>query len=253
MKKIFSLVLLLSMVMLSPGDLFAQETKIMIRALANDAKFIGTSMGGARIIVKDVETGSILDEGLTTGSTGDTEAILLSPAKRYKEITTAQTAGYLASLNVKKPTFVSIEAQGPMNKKQAKVLASTQLWVIPGKDITGDGIILKIPGFVIDILSPQTHETISAETEVEIKANIVMMCGCPVTQGGTWDASGYEIKALISSQGEEQKEINLNPTDKESTFSHTLKLEKGEYEITVYAYDPKTGNTGLDKVNILVN
>ena len=172
--------------------------------------------------------------------------------QRYKEITSEKTAGYEASLKLDKPTFVSIEAHGPMSKKQAKVMSSTQLWVIPGKDITGDGIVLDIPGFVVDVLSPQTHETISAGTEIEIKANIVMMCGCPVTKAGTWDASGYEIKALISSEGKEQKEISLNPTDKASTFSETLQLEEGDYEIEAYAYDPKTGNTGLDKVNIIV-
>lgn len=252
MQRTINLVLVIGLLFFSAGNLLAQETKIMVRALANDAKFVGTSMGGAKIIIKDVETGRILDEGLTKGITGDTEVILLSPRERYKEITTEKTAGYEASLELDKPTFVSIEAHGPMSKKQAKVVSSTQLWIIPGKDITGDGIILELPGFVVDVLSPQTHETISAETEIEIKANIVMMCGCPVSEGGTWDASGYEIKALISSEGKEQKEINLNPRGKASTFSESVKLEEGDYEIEVYAYDPKTGNTGLDKVNIIV-
>ncbi|HEY9185982.1 MAG TPA: hypothetical protein VIM94_11710 [Salegentibacter sp.] len=252
MKRRFNLVLAFGLLLFFTGNLFAQETKIMVRALANDAKFIGSSMGGAKIIIREVETGRILDEGLTTGKTGDTGAILLSPRQRYKEITTEKTAGYQASLELEKPTFVSIEAHGPMSKKQAKAVSSTQLWVIPGKDITGDGVILKIPGFVVDILSPQTHETIKPETKIEIKANVVMMCGCPVTNAGTWDASGYEIKAIISSEGKEQKEIDLKPTEKASTFSETIPLGEGDYEIEVYAYDPKTGNTGLDKLNIIV-
>ena len=252
MKRKPQLILAIFLLLFTAGNLFAQETKIMVRALANDAKFIGTSMGGARIIIRDVETGRILDEGLTRGITGNTEKILLSPKERYKEITSENTAGYQASLELDKPTFVSIEAHGPMSKKQAKVMSSTQLWVIPGKDITGDGIVLDIPGFVVDVLSPQTHETESAGTKIEIKANIVMMCGCPVTKDGTWDASGYEIKALISSEGKAQKEIGLMPTEKASTFSESVQLEKGDYEIEVYAFDPKTGNTGLDKVNIIV-
>ena len=253
MKSIFRLIIVIGLMFFSAGTLFAQETKIMVRALATDAKFIGTSMGGAKIIVRDVETGKILDEGITKGITGDTEMILLSPRERYKKITSEKTAGYEAILDLDRPTFVSIEAHGPMSKKQAKVMSSTQLWVIPGKDITGDGIILEIPGFVVDILSPQTHETIMPGTEVEIIANIVMMCGCPVTEAGTWDASGYEIKALISSEGKEQQEIDLKALGKPSTFSETVQLEGGDYEIQVYAYDPKTGNTGLDKVNIIVN
>ncbi|HSP12990.1 MAG TPA: hypothetical protein VLO29_10735 [Salegentibacter sp.] len=256
MKRSYFLIFAFTLLLSATGNLFSQETKIMVRALATDAKFIGTSMGGAKIIIRDVETGKILDEGLTKGITGDTEVILLSPLDRYKEIVTEETAGYEASLDLDKPTFVSVEAHGPMGKKQAQVISSTQLWMIPGRDITGNGIILEIPGFVVDVLSPQTHETINAETEIEIRANIVMMCGCPVTEGGTWDASDYEIKALISSissEGKEQKEINLNPTGKASTFSETVQLEKGEYEIAVFAFDPKTGNAGLDKVHIIVN
>lgn len=253
MKRSYFLIFVFALFLSSTGHLFSQETKIMVRALATDAKFIGSSMGGAKIIIRDVETGKILDEGLTKGITGDTEVILLSPQDRYGDIITEKTAGYEAILDLDKPTFVSIEAHGPMGKKQAKVISSTQLWVIPGRNISGNGIILEIPGFVVDVLSPQTHETINAETEIEISANIVMMCGCPVTEDGTWDASGYEIKALISSENKEQKEITLKATGKASTFFETVQLEKGEYEIAVFAFDPKTGNTGLDKVHIIVN
>lgn len=236
----------------SAGNAFSQETTIMVRALATDAKFIGTSIGGAQIIIRDVETGEILEKGLTSGTTGDTNLILLSPTERYKNITDEETAGFEATLNIDKPTFVSVEAHAPVNKKQAKVVSSTQLWIIPGKNITGNGIVLDVPGFVIDILSPQTHETISGENEIEIKANIVMMCGCPVSPDGTWDSNNYDIKAMISSEGKQQ-EIYLESTGKPSTFSGKTKLEKGNYEVAVYAFDEKTGNTGLDKVNIIVN
>lgn len=252
MKRSNILLIALLLFFISAGNLFSQETKIMVRALAADAKFIGTSMGGAKIIIRDVESGKILEEGLTKGITGDTEVILLSASERFKEIITEKTAGYEAILDIDKPTFVSIEAHGPMGKRQAKAISSKELWVIPGRDITGNGIILEIPGFVIDILSPQTHETISMDTEIEIKANIVMMCGCPVTEGGTWDAAGYEIKALISSEGEVVKEIALQANQKASTFSEGIQLDKGEYEIVVFAFDPKTGNTGLDKTHIIV-
>jgi hypothetical protein len=39
-----------------------------------------------------------------------------------------------------------------------------------------------------------------------------------------------------------------------STFSGKVKLKKtGNYEIIVYAFDPLTGNTGVDKANVEVN
>lgn len=225
----------------------------MIRAQAKDAKFIGTSIGGAKIIVKDAVTGEILAEGTTTGSTGNTELIMKQPHERYQQLTDENTAGFMAELELEEPTFVSIEAQAPINQKQAKVVSSTQLWVIPGKDITGDGVVLEIPGFVVGILAPQAHERINSENEIEIKANIVLMCGCPITEGGTWDANQYEVKAVVSREGEQVDEIILNVQDKPSTFSGNVELEPGYYEILVYAFDPVTGNTGVDKTNIVVN
>jgi hypothetical protein len=39
-----------------------------------------------------------------------------------------------------------------------------------------------------------------------------------------------------------------------STFQGEATVsKKGDYEIIVYSYDPQTGNTGVDKVNVKVN
>jgi hypothetical protein len=105
----------------------------------------------------------------------------------------------------------------------------------------------------VDILSPQTHERIPETKEVEIMANIILMCGCPVTEGGIWDANQYEVKALISSEGEQVDEVEMKVGEKLSTFSAKTNLDAGLYEITVYAFDPATGNTGVDKTNLIIN
>ncbi|WP_424495295.1 hypothetical protein [Salinimicrobium sp. GXAS 041] len=224
----------------------------MIRTKSKDAKFIGSSIGGAKVIVRDAVTGEILDQGTTTGSTGNTNKIMKEPLTRNKQLTDDNTAGFLAELEIEEPAFVTVEVIAPINKKQASVTSSTQLWVIPGKDITGDGIVLEVPGFVVDILSPQTHERIASENEVSISANIVMMCGCPITEGGIWDSNQYEVKALVSKDGENLQEVELEIQEKPSTFSAKVNLSKGNYEITVYAFDSVTGNTGVDKTNIII-
>ncbi len=231
----------------------SQETKLMIRAKAKDAKFIGSSIGGARVLVRETITGNILAEGVTKGSTGDTEKIMKKDLKRAETLSDSATAGFLAKLNIKEPKFVTVEVYAPQNKKQATILSSTQLWVLPGKDITGDGIVLEVPGFIIDILSPQTHERLKATELVNLSANVVMMCGCPVTSGGIWDAEQYEVKAVITDDKNIQKEVELIQGDKPSTFHAEVTLEKGLYDVLIYAYDPVTGNTGVDKTNIIVN
>ena len=233
-------------------NLFGQTTDVMIRAKSKDAKFIGTSIGGARVLVKDGMTGEILAEGITEGSTGDTDKIVKDPIIRGEQLTDEDTAGFLAQLDINKPTFVTVEVIAPVNQRQARITSSTQLWVIPGKNITGDGVVLEVPGFVVDILSPQTHERISSDKIVDITANVVMMCGCPLTSGGVWNADEYEVKAIISKEGKTVQNIDLQIQEKPSTFRGNISLPPGNYEVAVYAFDPKTGNSGLDKTNMII-
>lgn len=245
-------ILILCILLASATVVNGQETDIMIRAKAKDAKFIGSSIGGAHIIVKNALNGKILAEGVTSGSTGNTAVIMKKPHKRRAALSDRKTAGFLAKLTLDKPTFLTVEAYSPIDDRQATVLSSTQFWAIPGKNITGDGIVMEIPGFIVDILLPQRHEVISEKQEIEIKANIVMMCGCPLTKGGLWDSDDYQIKALLYQNGKKEKEIELQQTKKTSTFSTKTNLKPGLYEVMVYAYDPVTGNTGLDKTTIIV-
>ncbi len=250
-------ILLISCCCLFAAEAFSQsaakETDIIVRAKSKDAKFIGTSMGGAFVTITEVETGKVLAKGLTAGSTGDTQKLVVDPVKRYESLSTPGAARFETTLNLSEPVFVTIKAVAPYAKKQAQVESSTQLWLIPGKDITGDGIILEIPGFVVDVLNPQTHQTVN-DKQIEIRANIVMMCGCPTSDGGLWDSSEYEIKAMIKKDGEAIDSVPLAFTGQTSTFSANYTApESGVYEITVYAYHDKTGNTGLDRTTVIVS
>ncbi len=144
-------------------NLSAQTTKVTIRALAKDAKFIGTGIGGALVTVKDHYTQEILAKGYTEGASGNTDKIVKAPKARYAQITDEATAKFVASINVQEPTLVDIDVIAPFGRRNATVKSSTQIWVIPGKDILGDGIVLEIPGFIVDIVKPNTHETVSVE------------------------------------------------------------------------------------------
>lgn len=244
---------LLFFVFLISLNFHAQETQIMVRAKAKDAKFIGTSIGGAKIIIEDAVSGEILAQGMTSGTTGNTEIIMKKPHERGVPLSDYETAGFLAKLNLQEPKLLTITAHAPFQARQASVLTSTQVWAIPGKDILGDGIVLEVPGFIVDILSPYRHQTINSKTTVEIKANIVMMCGCPITKGGLWNADDYEIKALISQEEKPVKEIELEFSGETNIFKTETQLKTGLYTLTVFAYDAYTGNTGVDKINIIIN
>ena len=74
-----------------------------------------------------------------------------------------------------------------------------------------------------------------------------------MTPGGLWDSSKYEIKAMIKQNGMITGTIPLLFAGP-STFKGGLKVDRtGNYEIIVYAFDPLTGNTGVDKMTVVVD
>lgn len=227
-------------------------TRIMIRTRAKDAKFIGSSIGGAKIIIRNATTLEILDQGFTSGSTGNTDILMKTPVKRHMQISDSETAGFEANLKLDKPTLITIETIAPFNQKQSQVVATTQIWAVPGKDILGDGIILEIPGFLVDLTLPNPHSAFKANSDFEVKAAVMMMCGCPITKGGLWDAQKYNVAVWVYKDGKKVKEVPLSLADT-SVYGGTLSLDAGLYELDLIVFDSETGNTGVDKTNIIVH
>ncbi|MGE8431642.1 hypothetical protein [Chryseobacterium joostei] len=248
---ILVIVLLFSNLMIS-----ATETKVMIRAKARDAKFIGSSLGGAHIIVRNKLNQKILAEGNTTGSTGNTDLIMKTPKIRGNSIADDQTGGFMATIDIDEPTFVNIEVISPLNSKQAQAMVSTELWLIPGKNILGEGIILELPGYIIDILKPRTHQYIGLKTIKDkpflFQANIVMMCGCVIEKGGVWNSDEIEVTGILKKDGKFVKNIDLSWVSTNLFEGSHIINTAGNYELVLYAYHEKTGNTGVDKVNYVV-
>lgn len=240
------------------ATLYAQatETKVTVRVKAKDAKFVGSSLGGAYVIIRNKTNQKILAEGKTTGSTGNTSLIMIDAQKRGIPIADERTAKFLATVDIDEPTFVSIEVISPVSNRQAQANISTELWLIPGKHILGDGIILEVPGFIIDILKPRTHHYIPLNSvkdqPFKIQANIVMMCGCTINKGGLWDSDKMEVKGILKKDGVLYKEIALSLVSTNLFEGEVLLNIAGQYELTVYAYNPESGNTGVDKVNYIL-
>jgi hypothetical protein len=232
----------------------AEATRLIVRAKSKDAKFIGSSIGGAYVVIRQADTGKILAEGPIEGSTGNTPRIMEQARERYTQLSDAETAGFTTSLQLEKPLFVTVELLAPHNQPGARVQAQTQLWLIPGKHIEGDGLVLEVPGFIVNVLSPQTHETLTAGKALLVKANVVMMCGCPISPGGMWDAGGYQVEALLYQGGKLLRKAPMQVKDKNNTFEASIAagMASGLYELIITAYDPKTGNTGVDKVNFML-
>ncbi|HEY6000835.1 MAG TPA: hypothetical protein VI078_16230 [bacterium] len=154
------------------------ETRIIVRARTTDAKFIGTSMGGARVTIRRADTGAVLASGLTQGATGDTRRILTEPPPRGQPITDLTTAAFEARLDLEEPTFVTVEVSGPMGHPRSAASSTIQAWLIPGKHVLGDGFVVEIHGFVVAIARPGAGETVAladGKARVPLAASVVMM------------------------------------------------------------------------------
>lgn len=258
MKKIsllFSLVLLFFF-LTAEAAVFATPTTVTVRVLGKGSKFVGTSMGGALVTLKDASTGEVLAKGKTEGTTGNTQLIMKTPRiPGAQPISDDTSAKFTAVIDIDAPTYVEISAYGPLAHEQSANKVSVTQWILPGKDIThGDAVLLELPGFVVEILSPSGDIALGGIPQsVEIRASVRMMCGCPIQPGGLWDADEIEVEASVKKGGGEAQTIGMKYAGETSKFVANYKVtEAGTYEVTVSAFDPSDGNTGLDKTTFTV-
>ena len=244
-----------AIVFFAPRVASAEPTDITVRVLSKDAKFVGSSMGGARVIVRDADTGKILAEGVTEGGTGDTGRIMHEDGGRRATLSSEGAAKFDATIDIEEPRLVEVEVFGPLAQRQSANRVTVTQWVVPGKDITGgDGWRVELPGYVVDVLDPPAHVKLAGTTDkVDLRANVSLMCGCPITPGGLWDADELEVKALVTHNGEKLAPIDLAFGGEASQFAGSVPVTApGLYDVTVYAHNPRTGNTGLDRTTFIV-
>ena len=150
--------LTVSLNLLAPAMAQAEPTEITVRVLSKDGKFIGTSMGGMRVTLRDAHTGEILASGLTSGSTGDTKRIMHHDQGRRAKLADDSAAKFVTTIDLDEPRLIEAEAHGPLGQPQGAHRVVYSQWVVPGRGLSaGDGWVLELPGFVVDVLAPPAH------------------------------------------------------------------------------------------------
>ncbi|MCZ6560531.1 MAG: hypothetical protein O6931_06555 [Gammaproteobacteria bacterium] len=243
-------VTLLLLLSLAASASLAEPVDVQVRVLANDAKFVGTSMGGAKVVITDVESGAILASGVTKGGTGDSGLIMRKPRQRGASIVSDGAAVFSASIDISRPTRVRIEASGPLGFPNSMAQVSATHWLIPGHEIT-NGWTLVLPGFVIELIDAPRKSSHGDEIPLEVK--LVMMCGCPTQPGGLWDSDQYTIKGQLWKGDAMISEADLDYTGKTSHFRGVVPVAaSGELEMLIYVVDTETGNTAVVTSPLLV-
>jgi hypothetical protein len=227
----------------------AEPTRVTLRAQALDAKFIGDHMGGVRITLTDARTGAVLARGVTTGGTGDTARIMKAPRARGVEVTDKDTAEFQATLDLKQPTLVRADAEGPVGKPGSMIRVTSSLWVLPGHDILGDGWVMTFPGLVVEPVA-----TPNPDRSIRVTAKVSLMCGCPIEPGGVWDAANYTIDAMVLDGGKVVARAPLSYAGQPSQFAALLPaIPPGRYRLQVTAADARSPNAGLGETVLRVS
>lgn len=236
----------LAALLLSAWPANATETEILVRTIAADAKFVGTSRGGFKITLRDVQSGNVLAEGVSEGGTGDTRLIMMaegrSPVRADNE-----TAAFRATVDIETPTLVQLEVEGPTGVANGNNRVTSQRWVMPGDHLTaGDGWVVEVPGLTIDVTAR------SGATEIQVDAQVELLCGCPITPDGIWRAEDYQVSASLWIDDAKVEERVLEFYEAPGRFSGALPFGvHGPVELIVHAKNIKTGNSGLYRTEVL--
>lgn len=232
------------------GEAQPTTTTVRVRVVSHDAKIIGSGVGGARVTVRHAATGRVMAQGTQEGSTGDTDAIVVDPVERGGTVyDTPGAAHYDATLELTEPTRVVIEARGPLGTPHAVQEASMTTLLIPGRDVLGEGFILKLHGFTVEVQTP-TRGARFGDSELPVRVRVTMLCGCPIRPGGLWDANRVEVTAVLLRNGRPVARTPLSFGGEASIFQGALPaVDGGADELQVLASDPARANFGMASVS----
>lgn len=243
-------ILFLSLVAVTPV-LAGQPTRVNVHVLAHDAKLIGEVAGGAHVTIRDARTGRILAEGIHTGGTGSTDALVREPWVRGEDrLDTEGAAVFRATLDLDVPTRVVVEARGPLGFPGAEQHASRSLLLVPGEHIEGDGVTLELQGLIVDLLAPHTEVHLEAGTTIRVEAGVKLLCTCPIEADGLWDAADYRVRAELWRGDELVVSTPLSFDGRPNVFAGDMALpipgedDSSIHELRIVAGNRETGNWG---------
>lgn len=228
-------------------------TNIDVRVIAKGGKFLGDDVGGAMVSIHNAQTGELLATGNTAGGSGDVNLMSMS-INRTQTYVTDNAAVFSAALSLTEPCLLKISAWGPKAGLQSANTVTAMQWMIPGIDITGgDGLLLEIPGLLVQAMEPATHTNLTAAktSTVNFLANVTMMCGCPIEAGSPWDPSLFEVGVQVQQLGGTVSDsFLLSYTGTTSQFSGSYTIPgPGNYSAVIYATQPGNGNSGMARVS----
>jgi hypothetical protein len=223
----------------------ATPTRVVVRVISQDAKFVGDSMGGAEVVLRDAKSGDVLAKGVTSGGTGDTDKIM-SAKGRSPARATESAAAFRTMVDIKQPVLVRVEIKGPLGSPSTMQRATSERWLVPGQNASdGDGWVVELPGLAIKLLDTMPRAFNRGEAQ-NLTAEVQLMCGCPITPGGLWDSANYEVSAELRQGGKLREAFTLPFASAPGRFAVSWTPKTlGKADLIIVARNRITGNTGV--------
>lgn len=226
-------------------------TTVLVRVVAHRSLVLGHDVGGARVTITDVATGQLLASGLQQGEPGDQTQIMRTPHLMDEPLYSGRpAAAFSATLELTRPTLVEITAEGPLAYPKALQRASKTVLLIPGHDLTNDGIVLHLYGYLVQVESPRPGEPLIAKEDVMLRASVRTLSGALVRPHSDWDSRKIHIYAELLIGDRIVERMQMFYAGEKSRFETPffVPLSKDAPDgitVRVIAADVATGNFGM--------
>jgi hypothetical protein len=224
---------------------------VLVRVVAHGGLVLGSEVGGARVTITEQATGTVLASGLQQGEAGDQNQIMRTPRLMGEPLYSSRpSASFRATLHLDHPTLVEIAAEGPLAYPQAMRRASTTVLLIPGQDLTNDGIVLPLYGFIVQIEHPAPGTSLIAKDDVMLRASIRTLAGSLVRPYGDWDSRRLTIYGEVLIEDRVIERLQMFYAGSKSSFEAPFFVPReteapNGLTLRVVAADPASGQFGM--------
>ena len=233
-------------------------TKIVVRVVAHGAMVLGREVGGARVTITDLETKQVVATGIQEGEAGDQNQIMRTPHLMEEPVYSARpAAAFTTTVKLCKPTLVEITAEGPLGHPASMQQASQTVLLIPGHDLTNDGIVLHLYGYIVQIEHPTQGQALMAKDDVKLRASVRTLSGTLVRPHGDWDSRKLRIYGEVLIGDRIIERLQMFYSNETGTFDAPFFVPKPDEApngivLRVVATDLATGNSGVGRADFTV-
>ena len=232
-----------------------KPTKILVRVVAHGALVLGREVGGARVTITDLATTQVLATGIQEGEAGDQNQIMRTPHLMEEPVYSARpAAAFMTTLTLERPTLVEVAAEGPLAYPQSMRRTAMTVLLVPGQDLSGDGIVLHLNGYIVQIEHPKAGEPLMAKDDVNLKASVRTLSGTLVRPHGDWDSRKIRIYGDVLVGERIVERLQLFYSNDTGTFDAPffVPLDKDAPDgitVRVVAADAAAGNFSLGEAH----